>query len=272
MPGPPRCSPSHTPTGVADERTRRDGLEPVIEVEGKVVLTELHELVDPAHTAIVVVDMQHDFVSPDGAFARLGIDVSAYVELRPRLSALLADARGAGVLVIHLQNTALAGRRSDSPAQIRFNMRMHAESRRGGPALSYTVPGTPGHAFVPDLAPAPQDLVVAKHRSSGFWGTQLDLLLRSNSVRSVVVVGCTTEGCVDSTARDAAFNDYYVVVARDGVASDDPRQHEAALLLMEHRFDMTTCQVLSATWAGGPERAGPDPGRGARADRAGVSA
>jgi len=72
-----------------------------------------------------------------------------------------------------------------------------------------------------------------------------------------VVVGCTTEGCVDSTARDAAFNDYYVVVARDGVASDDARQHEAALLLMEHRFDVTSCQVLSATWAGGPLRAGP---------------
>ena len=100
----------------------------------------------------------------------------------------------------------------------------------------------------------------------------IELLLRSNGIRSVVIAGCTTEGCVESTARDAMFNDYYVVVARDGVASDDPRQHEAALLLMEHRFDMTTCQVLSATWAGGPERAGPDAGRGARADRAGVSA
>lgn len=226
----------------------------MIEVEGKTVLTELHELVNPAHTAVVVVDMQHDFISPEGAFARLGIDVSAYVELRPRLSALLAVARTAGVLVVHLQNTALAGRRSDSPAQIRFNMRMHAQSRRGGPALRYTVPGTAGHAFVPDLAPAPEDLVVAKHRSSGFWGTQLDLLLRSNAIRSVVVLGCTTEGCVDSTARDALFSDYYVVVARDGVASDDPRQHEAALLLMEHRFDMTTCEALMATWEADQDR------------------
>ncbi len=229
----------------------------MIDVEGKAVLTELHELVDPAHTALLIVDMQHDFISPDGAFAQLGIDVSAYVELRPKLSALLADARRAGVVVVHLQNTALAGRRSDSPAQIRFNMRMHAQSRRGGPALRYTVPGTPGHAFVPDLTPAPEDLVVAKYRSSGFWGTQLDLLLRSNAIRSVIVVGCTTEGCVDSTARDALFNDYYVVVARDGVASDDPRQHEAALLLMEHRFDVTTCRSLAETWADPPDRPAP---------------
>ena len=244
----------------------------MIDVEGKGVLTELHELVDPAHTAVVVVDMQHDFVSPDGAFAQLGIDVSAYVELRPRLSALLAVARAAGVLVIHLQNTALPGRRSDSPAQIRFNMRMHAQSRRGGPALRYTVPGTAGHAFVPDLVPAPEDLVVAKHRSSGFWGTQLDLLLRSNAIRSVVMLGCTTEGCVDSTARDALFNDYHVVVARDGVASDDPRQHEAALLLMEHRFDMTTCESLAATWTANADRPAQYRAPGVGADTAGVSA
>lgn len=220
----------------------------MIEVEGKAVLTEPHELVDPARTAVVVVDMQHDFVSPDGAFGQLGVDVSAYADLRPRLAGLLAAARRAGALVVHLQNTALPGRLSDSPAQIRFNLRMHAKARRGGPALRYTVPGTAGHAFVPDLAPVGDDLVVPKHRSSGFWGTQLDLLLRSNGVRSLVVAGCTTEGCVDSTARDAQFNDYYVVVARDGVASDDARQHEAAMLLMEHRFDLMTCAEIEAAW------------------------
>lgn len=250
MPGRRPSSRSPTLSGPAGEHADRRDRAPMIEVEGKAVLTELVELVDPAHTAVVVVDMQHDFVSPDGAFAQLGVDVSAYVDLRPRLTGLLAAARRAGVLVLHLQNTALPGRRSDSPAQLRFNMRMHAHARRGGPALLYTVPGTPGHAFVPELAPAPGDLVVAKHRSSGFWGTPLDLLLRSNAIRSLVVVGCTTEGCVDSTARDALFNDYYVVVVRDGVASDDPRQHEAALLLMEHRFDLTTCQELTAAWAG----------------------
>ena len=222
----------------------------MIEVDGKHVLTELPELVEPSRTAVVVVDMQHDFVSPEGAFAQLGVDVSAYEQLRPRLVSLLAAARRAGVLVLHLQNTALPDRRSDSPAQIRFNLRMHAAARGGGPALRYTVPGTPGHAFVPDLAPEAGDLVVPKHRSSGFWGTSLDLLLRSNAIACLVVVGCTTEGCVDSTARDAMFSDYDVVVVRDGVASDDARQHEAALLLMEHRFELTTCTELESTWEG----------------------
>ena len=222
----------------------------MIDVEGKQVLTELHELVDPAHTALVVVDMQRDFVEPDGLFARLGIDVSMYAAARLQMAALLAAAREQGVLVVHLQNTALPGRRSDSPAQIRFNLRMHASARHAGPPLRYTVPGTPGHELVPDLAARPDELVVRKYRSSGFWGTNLDLLLRSNGIRTVVVSGCTTEGCVDSTARDAMFSDYYVVVAEDAVASDDRAQHEAALLLMRHRFDLASTDEVEAVWSG----------------------
>ena len=222
----------------------------MITVEGKHVLTELAELVDPAHTALVVVDMQRDFVEPDGLFARLGIDLSMYATARPRMAALLAAARERDVLVVHLQNTALPGRRSDSPAQIRFNLRMHRAARLSDPPLRYTVPGTPGHELVADLAAAPDELVVRKYRSSGFWGTNLDLLLRSNGITTLVMSGCTTEGCVDSTARDAMFSDYYVVVAEDAVASDDRAQHEAALLLMRHRFDLATVDEVAAVWAG----------------------
>lgn len=220
----------------------------MIEVDGKVVLTELGELVDPAHTALVLVDMQHDFVDPTGAFAQAGIDVSAYATMRPRLAALLEQARTVGTLVIHLQNTSLPDGLSDSPAQIRFAMRMHEAVRAGGPPLRYTVPGTLGHEFVADLAPAPEELVVRKYRSSGFWGTNLDMLLRSNGIRTVVVAGCTTEGCVDSTARDALFSDYYVVIAQDCVASDDSAQHEAAMLIMSHRFDLATAQDVGGVW------------------------
>ena len=89
-----------------------------------------------------------------------------------------------------------------------------------------------------------------KYRSSAFWGTNLDLLLRSNGIRSLIVTGCTTEGCVESTARDALFNDYYVVVVEDCVASDDPAQHEASLLLMRHRFDIATAEEVLGVWNG----------------------
>jgi nicotinamidase-related amidase len=220
----------------------------VIVVDGKAVFTELAELVDPAHTALLLIDMQRDFVESDGAFARMGIDVSMYSESRPALGELLAAARRASVLVIHVQNTALPDRMSDSPAQIRFNLRMHAEERRSGDPLTYSVPGTPGHDFVAELAPLTDELVVRKYRSSAFFGTNLDLLLRSNGIKTVVIGGCTTEGCVESTARDAMFSDFYVVIAVDCVASDDREQHDASLLLMRHRFDIATSADIKGVW------------------------
>jgi nicotinamidase-related amidase len=91
--------------------------------------------------------------------------------------------------------------------------------------------------------------VVQKWRSSGFWGTNLDSVLRSNGIQTVLVAGCTTEGCVESTARDAMFNDYYVVIAYDCVASDDLQQHDASMLLMSHRFDLAPSADIRGSWA-----------------------
>lgn len=221
----------------------------MIEIDGKQVFTELAELVNPAHAALLLVDMQRDFVDEHGAFGRLGVDIGMYPAMRPRLAGLLAAARARGVLVVHIQMTSLPGRLSDSPAQLRFNLRMHESERAGGPPLRYTELGTTGHEFIDELRPLPAELVVPKWRSSGFWGTNLNLLLRSNGVQTVVVTGCTTEGCVESTARDAQFNDYYVVVPDDCVASDDQEQHDASLLLMRHRFDVVPSASVCAVWA-----------------------
>src|SRR5215469_3299976 len=220
----------------------------MITIEGKNVLTEIAELVDPAHTALIVIDMQNDFIEPDGLFGTLGIDLSMYAVSRPRLASLLAAARACGTTVVHLQNTALPDRMSDSPAQIRFNLRMHKDARRNQPPLRYTIPGTPGHQFAPEFMPLESELVVRKYRSSGFWGTNLDMLLRSNGIKTVVVGGCTTEGCVESTARDAMFNDFYVVIAEDCVASDDRAQHDASMLLMRHRFDIAPGEEIKRIW------------------------
>jgi nicotinamidase-related amidase len=221
----------------------------LITVEGKEVFTELAELVDPMHTAVLLIDMQRDFIASDGVFGELGIDLSMYRESLPRLVRLLEDARRASALVVHVQNTALPNRMSDSPAQIRFNLRMHAGNRPDDVPLRYSVEGTPGHDFVEELTPRAGELVVRKYRSSAFWGTDLELLLRSNGIKTVVIGGCTTEGCVESTARDAMFNDLYVVIAVDCVASDDREQHEASLLLMRHRFDMATADEIAAVWS-----------------------
>jgi len=228
----------------------------VIEMAGKQVLTELDELVDPSRAALVIIDMQRDFVEPGFAFDRLGVDMSMYPPVRPRIAALLAAARIAGVLVVHVQMTTLPGGMSESPAQLRFNLRLQRQSRITGP-FRYTRQGDAGREFVPELAPRDGELVVSKWRSSGFWGTSLDLLLRSNGIETVVVAGCTTEGCVESTARDALFNDYYVVIVEDCVASDDRAQHDASMLLMRHRFDIAASTDVIDHWmvAAGNRRA-----------------
>jgi nicotinamidase-related amidase len=220
----------------------------MIEINGKQVFTELSELVDPAHTALVVVDMQRDFCAPGGAFDRLGVDISMYPPMIPRLARLVEGARGAGVPVVFIQMTVLPNRASDSPAQIRFNLRLHLASHRDVEPLRYSAEGSEGQQIIPELAPRDGDLVVKKYRSSGFWGTNLDMLLRSNGIRSVVMTGGTTEGCVESTARDALFNDYYVVVAEDCVASDDRAQHDASMLLMRHRFDIAGSAEILGVW------------------------
>jgi nicotinamidase-related amidase len=222
----------------------------MLTIENKVIYSTLAELVDAQHTAVVVVDMQNDFCKPEGAFGQLGIDLTMYAPMIPRLERLLANARAAGVLIIYIKMTVLPGRRSESPAQLRFNMRLHLPSHPTSEPLLYTVEGTPGQEIIPELAPEAGDLIVQKYRSSGFWGTNLDMLLRSNAIETVIMTGCTTEGCVESTARDALFNDYYVVLPEDCVASDDPRQHEASLFLMRHRFDVVTSDDILAVWQG----------------------
>ncbi len=220
----------------------------MIEIDGKQVYTELSELVDPGHTALVVVDMQRDFCTPGGAFDQLGIDISMYPSMVPRLVRLVEGGRAAGVRIVFVLMTVLPGRASESPAQIRFNLRMHLDKAEGA-ALSYTANGSEGQQLIAELPAEDGDLIVKKYRSSGFWGTNLDMLLRSNGIQSVVVAGCTTEGCVESTARDAMFNDYYVVIAEDCVTSDDRAQHDASMFLMRHRFDIATSEQILGEWA-----------------------
>lgn len=220
----------------------------MIEVAGKQVFTELSEIVDPAHTALLIVDMQRDFCCAGGSFDRLGVDLSMYPPVIERIGELLESARRSGVLPIFIQMTVLPNRASESPAQIRFNLRLHDGHHGQAEPLAYTVDGSEGQKFVPGLEPCDGELVVKKYRSSAFWGTNLALLLRSNEIKSVVLSGCTTEGCVESTARDAMFSDYYVVLATDAVGSDDRKQHDASMYLMAHRFDLATSEDIRKHW------------------------
>src|ERR1700693_743040 len=118
-----------------------DTVESMNKIENQFISTTLEDLVDARHTALVVVDMQNDFCKPGWAFDRLGIDLSMYPPMIPHLARLATCAREAGVPVIYIQMTTLPGRVSDSPAQIRFNMRLHLASHQVTEPLLYTIEG-----------------------------------------------------------------------------------------------------------------------------------
>lgn len=243
----------------------------MIKVHGKVVPTELSELVDPSYTALLVIDMQNDFCSAGGASDRGGDSLSMYPEVIGRTAGVLRAARSRGVPVLFARMVALPDGQSDSPAWIRLRMRAGRAQPADGTAWTFTVDGTWGADFVAALRPEPGERVVTKYRSSALHGTDLDTLLRSNGVRTLVITGCTTEGCVESTIRDAVMHDYFTVLLSDCVGSDDQALHQASMRVMTaYRTDVATSAELIEAWsapAAAGQAAAPAAGAARRGDR-----
>ncbi len=224
-------------------------------IDGKLVPENVAEAFDPSVSALIVVDIQNDYCSADGHFHRRGRDLSMVGRMLPVLQRFLAETRALGIPCVYTQQTTLPGGQSDSPAWLFF------KTRDGGDPHS-TLAGSWGEAFVPGFEPAPGDAVVRKHRSSGFVNTNLDLILRSRGIRAVAVCGVTTEGCVESTLRDAAFLDYFVCLVEDCAASDVPELHDLSVRVTRARHPVLSADVLLSIWraaAGGSRRAAPGP-------------
>jgi nicotinamidase-related amidase len=222
----------------------------MIEMYGRPVPTELAEIAAPEATALVVIDMQNDLCSPDGAFAAQGADISAYREITPRIARLVEAARAANVLVIFIRATTRQDHATQSLAQLFFEVRMQHSypAPQDGPFV-FCVAGTWGNEVLSELGCRDTDVVIEKYRSDAFMGTSLDLILRSRGIRTVIATGCTTEGCVDSTVRSAGFLDYFPVVPRDCVASDNPALHEAAMLILDaYRAVVVDSDELLEVW------------------------
>jgi nicotinamidase-related amidase len=223
----------------------------MLEVNGQLVCESLAEVVDPRRTALLVVDVQNDYCVPGGALEREGGDISMTQAVVPNVIEMVEAARRHGVKVVWIQQTWLRGGASDSPAWMYMK-------RRNGLHMDRCVDGTWGQRLVDGLRPEGNEPIIKKHRSSGFVGTNLDLVLRSNRIETTVVIGVMTEGCVESTARDAAFYDYYVVLTSDCMASDVLAWHEASLTTMGGRHDIVTGHEIRELWtmASVPDMAG----------------
>lgn len=211
-------------------------------VNGVAVLSTLAEILAPAHTALLVVDVQNDGCDPEGWFARHGRDISRIRQILPTVERVVEAARRAGVLPVFLEQTTLPSNLSDSPAWLYF------KTRDGRTETDYTLDGSWGQRTIDAIQPARDEIVVRKTRPSGFFQTNLHQLLDANGVTSVLVCGTITQGCVLATVLDASFHGYYTVFLSDGVQSFDQELHEVALRFLSSRYDSVTSEHAIEIW------------------------
>ncbi|MCC7425358.1 MAG: cysteine hydrolase [Alphaproteobacteria bacterium] len=216
----------------------------MITIDNHLVFTEIEEVLDPRHTALVIIDAQNDFCAPDGMFAKNGSDMSAIPPAVANIRRLIDAARPAGAMVIYIQNQKMAKNKSVSGAWLRF-----VTARAGLLETQYCcLIGSPGAEIIDELKPEPDDIVVKKWRSSSFVGTNLDMILRNNGIRTTLCCGFITQGCVESTARDAGFYDYYPVVVEDAVGNYHKALHEASLFVQRSRYDVVPTERVLQVW------------------------
>lgn len=188
--------------------------------------------IDLDHTALVIIDMQRDFLEPGGFGAALGNDVA---RLRPAIApcrAVLDAARARGLLVIHTRE----GHRPDLSDAPRLKV------ERGDPALRIGAPGPmgrilvrgePGHDIIAELSPQAGEPVIDKPGKGAFYQTDLDLMLRNRGIETLLVGGVTTEVCVNTTVREANDRGFRCIVLADCCASYFPEFHAAGLAMIK---------------------------------------
>ena len=187
---------------------------------------------DLARTALIIIDMQRDFLEPGGFGETLGNDVSLLARAVAPCKAVLEAARETGLLVIHTRE----GHRPDlSDAPKAKIERGHPSMRIGapGPMGRVLIRGEPGHDIIPELYPLEGEPVIDKPGKGAFYATDLDALLHNRGIEQLFVCGVTTEVCVNTTVREANDRGYRCIVLADCCASYFPHFHETGLAMIK---------------------------------------
>ena len=170
------------------------------------------------HTALVIIDMQRDFVEPGGFGESLGNDVTKLQSIIPTCQAVLSAWRQAGGLVVHTRE-AHAPDLSDCPPAKRLRGEPRLRIGDDGPMGRILIAGEPGNQIVPQLAPRVGEFVIDKPGKGAFYATELGDALRQYGIENLLVCGVTTEVCVNTTVREANDRGYRCVVLADCCAS-----------------------------------------------------
>jgi nicotinamidase-related amidase len=188
--------------------------------------------IDLSRTALIIIDMQRDFLEPGGFGETLGNDVSLLGRAVGPCRKVLDAARAAGMLVIHTRE----GHRPDlTDAPLAKVERGHPSMRIGapGPMGRILIRGEAGHDIIPELYPIPGEPVIDKPGKGAFYATDLDALLRNFGIQYLLVCGVTTEVCVNTSVREANDRGYRCIVLADCCASYFPEFHEMGLAMIK---------------------------------------
>jgi nicotinamidase-related amidase len=187
---------------------------------------------EPSRTAVVMIDMQRDFIEPGGFGATLGNDVSRLAPVVPAAAALIAWARGHGILVVHTKECHRPDL-SDCPPAKRERGLPSLRIGDPGPMGRILIDGEPGADFVAALAPQPGDVVIAKPGKGAFYATTLQHELQSRLVTHLIFGGVTTEVCVQTTMREANDRGYECLIVDEATGSYFPEFKRAALAMIK---------------------------------------
>jgi len=193
----------------------------------KEMLTTLEQKIDPRWAVLLVIDMQNDFCAEGGAFHRSGVDVTPLQTPARTIIRLVESAHQTGVPVIFIRNV------YNTPGGWYLSDVMLEQALRCWNGRYHTIPmcerDSWGGDFYDRVRPGESDLVLIKHRFNAFANTDLDLILRSKGIRTVVACGVLTNICVESTVREAFFRDYYTIVPKDCVGTLDDELQRVSL-------------------------------------------
>jgi biuret amidohydrolase len=205
-------------------------------------------------TALLLIDMQKDFLAPGGLCDSLGEDIDAMRPIIPRIQRLLPALRGAGVRIIHTREGYASDLSDVNPLK-----RSRSIVGRQGPLGRFLIRGEAGHDFIEELRPAPGERVVDKPGFGAFFRTDLEDHLRAVGITHLLIAGVTTQCCVQSTLREAVDRGFFCLTLADCCAAIEPRLHEATLTAIQgenHLFGwIATADAVLTALSGDPPSA-----------------
>jgi nicotinamidase-related amidase len=194
---------------------------------------------DVAHTALIMIDMQRDFIEDGGFGAALGNDVSLLRAIIPTARQLLALCREHGIRVIHTKEAHRPDLSDCPPSKLRRGGALKIGD--AGPMGRILVDGEPGSDFIPELAPLPGETVIAKPGKGAFYATQLNPMLKASGITHLLFAGVTTEVCVQTSMREANDRGYECLLIEDATESYFPEYKKATVEMLRAQGGIIGC-------------------------------